>query len=163
VWRVTSRACSTGPSVHGVLHVLHAAVRAGGEGGDQVSGARTSPYPPSVEITPLIETQPIHSLNRYSELDEAAVRREIKEKTAPANIQKRRKELQSENMGKVRVAGPPIVLILLPRLCLGQFGHTPHLTERGDLDSSPWTERARRTRHTLHRTSMGWLQCRMTT
>lgn len=37
---------------------------------------------------------------KYSELDEAAVRREIKEKTAPANIQKRRKELQSENMGK---------------------------------------------------------------
>jgi tetratricopeptide (TPR) repeat protein len=38
---------------------------------------------------------------KYNELDEAALRRQVKEKTTPAAIQKRRKEMQSENMSKV--------------------------------------------------------------
>ena len=38
---------------------------------------------------------------RYTELEEAALRRQVKEKTTPAAIQKRRKEMQSENMSKV--------------------------------------------------------------
>lgn len=39
---------------------------------------------------------------RYTELEKAALRREVEEKTTPAAIQKRRKEMQSENMSKVR-------------------------------------------------------------
>merc|ERR1719450_1502805 len=38
---------------------------------------------------------------KYTELEEAALRRQVKEKTSPAAIQKRRKEMQSENMSKV--------------------------------------------------------------
>ena len=38
---------------------------------------------------------------RYTELEKAALRREVEEKTTPAAIQKRRKEMQSENMSKV--------------------------------------------------------------
>ena len=37
---------------------------------------------------------------RYTELEKAALRREVEEKTTPAAIQKRRKEMQSENMSK---------------------------------------------------------------
>jgi len=38
---------------------------------------------------------------KYTELEKAALRREVEEKTTPAAIQKRRKEMQSENMSKV--------------------------------------------------------------